>query len=180
EVDVLSAKREVESIEAAKKESEDRVRLYEQEIGKLRQSVSEWKQRAEAQEKKEGDHLRKLQERHSFYKQKCNLQEHQIAGLRSQLESVETDLRESHRALLEWQQNSVDMLNINSGGLNTASSLPNFSNSPGGGHSTTSALAGLAEAIERISHGNGSDIRESPKVAKRATKSRPNRLPPRR
>ncbi|KAF4696284.1 hypothetical protein FOZ60_001407 [Perkinsus olseni] len=180
EVDVLSAKREIESIEAAKKESEDRARLYEQEIGKLRQSVSEWKQRAEAQEKKEGDHLRKLQERHSFYKQKCNLQEHQIAGLRSQLESVETDLRESHRALLEWQQNSVDMLNINSGGLNTASSLPNFSNSPGGGLSTTSALAGLAEAIERISHGNGSDIRESPKVAKRAAKSRPNRLPPRR
>ncbi|KAF4752690.1 hypothetical protein FOZ62_001498 [Perkinsus olseni] len=180
EVDVLSAKREIESIEAAKKESEDRARLYEQEIGKLRQSVSEWKQRAEAQEKKEGDHLRKLQERHSFYKQKCNLQEHQIAGLRNQLESVETDLRESHRALLEWQQNSVDMLNINSGGLNTASSLPNFSNSPAGGLSTTSALAGLAEAIERISHGNGSDVRESPKVAKRAAKSRPNRLPPRR
>ncbi|KAF4698291.1 hypothetical protein FOZ62_024013 [Perkinsus olseni] len=180
EVDVLSAKREVESIEATKKETEDRAREYEQEIGKLRQSASEWKQRAEAQEKKEGDHLRKLQERHSFYKQKCNLQEHQIAGLRSQLESVETDLRESHRALMEWQQNSVDMLNINSGGLHTASSLPNFSNSPGGGLSTTSALAGLAEAIERISHGNGSDIRESPKVAKRAAKSRPNRLPPRR
>ncbi|KAF4674912.1 hypothetical protein FOL47_008501 [Perkinsus chesapeaki] len=164
EVDMLSAKREIEAIEAGKREADERARHYEEEIKQLRDTLSDWKLKAETQ-KEDGHHIRKLHERHSFYKQKCTLQEHQISGLRSRLDNVEAELRESHRALIEWQQHSVDMLNLGpphqpGGGMQTTASLPNFTASSPGGLSTTTALASLAEAIERVSLG---DARPSPK-----------------